>query len=98
MSVQEINKDYTQQLQDVEDSDQATQLQQEAQGKIQDAISEAGMSIAEYRQIANRAGQDEQLRQQIEDALTSHIENNSFDALETRPQRRTSRRRQLALP
>jgi len=76
MSVQEINQDYTQQLQDVEDSDQATQLQQEAQGKMQDAISEAGLSIAEYQQIANQAGQDEQLRQQIEDALTSHIENN----------------------
>lgn len=74
MSVQEINQDYTQRLQDVEDSEEATQLQQEAQGKMQDAISESGLSIAEYQQIANQAGQDDQLRSQIEDALTSHIE------------------------
>src|SRR5690625_8049712 len=84
MSVQEINQDYTQQLQDVEDSDQATQLQQEAQGKMQDAISEAGLSIAEYQQIANQAGKDEQLRQQIEAAQTYHIEKNRFAAHEPR--------------
>ena len=76
MSVQEINQDYTQRLQDVEDSDQATQLQQEAQTKMQDAISESGLSIAEYQQIANQAGQDDELRSQIEEALTSHIETN----------------------
>lgn len=76
MSVQEINQDYTQRLQDVDDPEQATELQQEAQGKMQDAISEAGLSIAEYQQIANQAGQDDQLRSQIEEALTSHIEAN----------------------
>src|SRR5690554_2175880 len=68
MSVQEINQDYTQRLQDVDDPEQATELQQEAQGKMQDAISEAGLSIAEYQQIANQAGQDDQLRSQIEEA------------------------------
>lgn len=75
ISVQEINQDYTQRLQYIEDSERATQLQQEAQKKMQDAISDAGLSVAEYQQIANQAGQDAQLRSKIEDSLTSHIEN-----------------------
>jgi hypothetical protein len=76
ISVQEINQDYTQRLQDVEDPEQATELQQEAQTKMQEAISDAGLSISEYQQIANQAGQDEELRNQIEEALTSQIEGN----------------------
>ncbi|MDQ2076592.1 DUF4168 domain-containing protein [Marinimicrobium sp. ABcell2] len=74
ISVQEINQEYTQRLQDVDDPEQATELQQEAQNKMQEAISDAGLSISEYQQIANQAGQDEQLRNQIEEALTSQIE------------------------
>lgn len=74
MSVQGINQEYTQKLQAVEDPEEATELQQEAQTKMQEAVSDSGLSITEYQQIANQAGQDEELRGQIEEALASHTE------------------------
>lgn len=74
MAVQGINQEYTQKLQAVEDPEQATELQQEAQTKMQEAVSDSGLSISEYQQIANQAGQDEELRNQIEEALTSQVE------------------------
>lgn len=74
MAVQGINQEYTQKLQAVEDPEKATELQQEAQTKMQEAVSESGLSISEYQQIANQAGQSEELRGQIEAALTARIE------------------------
>lgn len=74
MAVQGINQEYTQKLQAVEDPEKATELQQEAQTEMQEAVSESGLSIEEYQQIANQAGQDEELRGQIEEALTARVE------------------------
>lgn len=74
MAVQGINQEYTQKLQAVEDPEKATELQQEAQTEMQEAVSESGLSISEYQQIANQAGQDEELRGQIEEALTARVE------------------------
>ncbi|MGD8175839.1 DUF4168 domain-containing protein [Marinimicrobium sp. ARAG 43.8] len=74
MAVQGINQEYTQKLQAVEDPEEATELQQEAQTEMQEAVSNSGLSISEYQQIANQAGQDEELRNQIESALTERIE------------------------
>ncbi len=77
MAVQGINQEYTQKLQAVEDPEKATELQQEAQTKMQEAVSDSGLSISEYQQIANQAGQSEELRGQIEEALTARIEQDS---------------------
>jgi len=74
MAVQGINQEYTQKLQAVEDPEEATELQQEAQTKMQEAVSDSGLSISEYQQIANQAGQDEELRGQIEEALAAQVE------------------------
>ncbi len=74
MAVQGINQEYTQKLQAVEDPEKATELQQQAQTEMQEAVSESGLSISEYQQIANQAGQDEELRGQIEEALTARVE------------------------
>lgn len=74
MAVQTINQEYTQKLQNVEDPEKATKMQQEAQTEMQSAVSDSGLSIEEYQQIAQAAGQDEELRAQIEAALTARIE------------------------
>lgn len=74
LSVQEINQEYTEKLQAVDAPEEATELQQEAQTKMQEAISDSGLSLSEYQQIANQASQDEDLRGQIEQALASAIE------------------------
>ena len=74
MAVQGINQEYTQKLQNVDDPEKATELQQEAQTKMQEAVSDTGLSISEYQQIANQAGQDEELRGKIEMALTEQVE------------------------
>lgn len=74
MAVQGINQEYTQKLQNVEDPEKATKMQQEAQTKMQEAVSESGLSISEYQQIAQAAGQDQELRSQIEEELTSRVE------------------------
>jgi|GEM_PF-394249 len=74
MAVQAVNQEYTQKLQAVEDPEEATELQQEAQGKMEEAVSDSGLSIDQYQQIANQAGQDEELRGQIEAELANHVE------------------------
>ncbi|WP_341939099.1 DUF4168 domain-containing protein [Marinimicrobium sp. C2-29] len=74
MAVQGVNQEYTQKLQEVEDPEKATELQQEAQGEMQSAVDESGLSIEKYQQIANQAGQDEELRGKIEEALAARVE------------------------
>ena len=54
MAVQGLNQEYTQKLQNVDDPEKATELQQEAQAKMQRAVNDTGLSISEYQQIANR--------------------------------------------
>lgn len=74
MAVQGVNQEYTQKLQEVEDPEKATELQQEAQGEMQSAVDDSGLSIEKYQQIANQAGQDEDLRGKIEEALAERSE------------------------
>lgn len=70
LEVQTIHQEYSQQLQAAEDPEVATELQQEAQEKMQEAVTNNGLTISEYQQVANLAGQDPELRARIEAALT----------------------------
>lgn len=74
IAVQTINQEYTERLQAAESPEDATELQQEAQGKMQQAVTDSGISIEEYQQIANLANQDEGLRDRITEALAAQIE------------------------
>lgn len=74
MAVQSVNQEYTQRLQAVEDPQEATEMQQEAQGEMESAVTDSGLSVDEYQQIANQAGQDEELRGKIEEELSAHVE------------------------
>lgn len=69
VEVQKINRDYSEQLQSTEVPEKATELQQEAQTKMQEAVTDSGLTIPEYQQIATRAGQDQELRNRIQQKM-----------------------------
>lgn len=67
--MQGVREDYAQQLHEVEDPEQATAIQQEAQEEMQNAITEAGLSIDEYQDLAARINQDQELLEQVQQEL-----------------------------
>lgn len=71
VAVQTINQQYTEKLQNVEEAEKATALQQEARDKMQQAVEDSGLTISDYQEIAQAAGQDEELRSDIEQAVVA---------------------------
>ncbi len=71
VKVQEINEDYSQQLQAEKEPAKTTELQQEAQVKMEKAVTESGLTIPEYKQIASLAGHDAELRARIQAELAN---------------------------
>ena len=71
VEVQKINQEYSEQLQATEVPEKATELQQEAQTKMQEAVTHSGLTIPEYQQIASRAGQDQDLRARIQEKMAN---------------------------
>lgn len=69
-AVQTLNHEYAAKLQGAEDPEVATSLQQEAQEKMQEAITDAGLSLDEYQEIANLANQHPDLHERIISELT----------------------------
>lgn len=74
LAVQMINQEYSTMLQQVEDPEQATELQQEAQTKMQQAVTESGLSISDYQSIAQQANQDDAVRENIQNAVSAMVE------------------------
>lgn len=72
--VQEINKDYGGRLQNVEDVEKANKLQIEAQQKMQSAIKDNGLSLAEYENIANQINENPELRAEVTQAIMQAME------------------------
>lgn len=71
VAVQTINQEYAEKLQNVEEAEKATAMQQEARDKMEGAVEEAGLSISDYQEIAQAAGQDEELRADIQQAVVA---------------------------
>lgn len=69
-SVQSIQQDYAKQLEKVEDPNKANELRQQAQEKMQKAVSSSGVSLSQYQNIVNQAGQDAELRSRIQKRLS----------------------------
>ncbi|MDQ2076593.1 DUF4168 domain-containing protein [Marinimicrobium sp. ABcell2] len=74
VAVQTINQEYSTRLQQVEDPEQATELQQEAQSKMQQAVTDSGLSISDYQGIAQQANQSEEVREDIQNAVAALVE------------------------
>ncbi len=64
-NVQEIRDEYMGEIQAAGDAEQAQALQQEAQEKMVEAVTEAGVEVSEYNEIATRMGQDPEFAQMV---------------------------------
>jgi len=68
-SVMEIRDDYTQRLQEAEGREQAMELQEEANERMVEAVTDTGLSVEEYGQIARAASNDTELAERIQSMM-----------------------------
>jgi ribosome-binding protein aMBF1 (putative translation factor) len=66
-TVQEVQQEYSAQIQAAEDMDQAQTLREEAQQKMVNAVEKSGLSVTEYNLISQRLQSDPALAQRFED-------------------------------
>ncbi|KKL50097.1 hypothetical protein LCGC14_2308940, partial [marine sediment metagenome] len=64
-SIDKISTRYESEFQSAEDTEQAQTIQQRAQAEMVKAVEKAGLTVAEYSEIAQQAQQDPQLRERI---------------------------------
>ncbi len=65
MEVAELRETYTDQIVQAEDAERATELQQEANSKMIEAVESTGLTVAEYNSIAEAMDADPELRERI---------------------------------
>lgn len=65
-AVMAIRDEYTQRLQEAEDRDQAMELQEEANERMVEAVTDTGLSVEEYGEIARAASGDTELAERIQ--------------------------------
>lgn len=64
-AVQDVRKDYTEQMQNAEDQEEAQALQQEANEALESAITETGMEVEAYQEVAMAVNADEEVREKV---------------------------------
>jgi len=69
MSIMQIQQDYSQRLQNVDNPDAANQLQQEANEKMVGAVEEAGLDVESFNAIAMAIQNDPELQQRLQEML-----------------------------
>lgn len=74
VAVQTLSQQYGAKLQQTQDAEKSQQLQQQAQDEMQSAITDTGLSLNEYKQIARAANESETLRQRITVAVNELIQ------------------------
>lgn len=67
--VMEIRDDYTERLQEADGREQAMELQEEANEKMVSAVTDTGLSVEEYGQIARAASNDTELAERIQEMM-----------------------------
>ncbi len=65
VKVGEIHTEYSQRLQEVESTDEAQSLQQEANDEMVQAIQDTGLEVQDYSAIAAALERDPQMREQV---------------------------------
>lgn len=63
--IQEIHDDYSGRLQEVDNQDEAMELQREAQGEMLQVVRENDLSVREYNHVATMMNQDPELRERV---------------------------------
>ncbi|UEX78967.1 DUF4168 domain-containing protein [Sediminicurvatus halobius] len=64
-----IRDEYTQRLQEADDREQAMALQEEANERMVNAVTDTGLSVEEYGEIARAASGDTELSERIQDMM-----------------------------
>lgn len=67
--VRELGQLYSEEIAEAESSEQAQELQRQAQTEMVAAVENAGLTVQEYNTIAERMSQDAALRKRVEDML-----------------------------
>jgi preprotein translocase subunit SecF len=70
-AVREIQKQYSQEIQGVQDESQIKKLQQKYTDKMINQVENNGLSVDRYNEIAQAMQRDESLRQKIEKKMES---------------------------
>jgi hypothetical protein len=68
LDVQQLGQEWTQRMQETDDQEELSEMQQEAQEEMIGAIEDHGMTVEEYNEIATAAQQDPELAQEIQQA------------------------------
>ncbi|GGW81170.1 DUF4168 domain-containing protein [Alteromonas halophila] len=74
VAVQTIGQQYKAKIQGAGDKAKAQELQQQARGEMKSAITDTGLDLDEYKQIAMAANQDESLRNRISTAINEVVQ------------------------
>ncbi len=69
--VQEVRQDFSQQLQQVQDPEKAKGLQQKAHKQMDSAVEDNGLSVDEYRELANQINENPALLTMVQEELMS---------------------------
>jgi len=64
-SVISIQNDFTSKLQQVENNEEARELQEQAQAEMLKAVQDAGITVAQYNGIVSAMQNDEQLEERV---------------------------------
>ena len=67
--VMQVRQEYISKAKSAEDQEQKQQLQMAMQKDMLAAVQETGMKPKRYNQVARKVGQDEELRQRVEEVL-----------------------------
>ena len=67
--IEEIREDYASQLQDADDPERAAELQNEAGQKMVDTVTDAGLEVETYNNIAIALQSDAELREDVESRM-----------------------------
>lgn len=68
VDVQELGQEWTEKMQETDDQEELSSMQEEAQEEMISAIESHDMTVEEYNEIATAAQQDPELAQKIEEA------------------------------
>ncbi len=67
--IMSIQTDYAEQIQAAGNEEEAMELQQAAQGEMQQAVSDADMTVEEYNMVIQAASADPELMEELEAAI-----------------------------
>ncbi|MDZ7735098.1 MAG: DUF4168 domain-containing protein [Gammaproteobacteria bacterium] len=66
VEIRDVQQEYTEKLQNVDDEGKARELQQQAQAEMVEIVEDNGMSVEEYNQLVGAISNDPELRKEIE--------------------------------